>query len=316
MGFWAVKACQGILGTVVTLRTLKAGGTVSNGRPPATALNKKPKRTWSTARSPFSPLLSLLLVAMLASSLGSGCDRGPMVGDDLEEAKTASQHHNWTLAERLLERYLRIQQDPDKRWEAWQRLLEVTTSASTDYRTGLDYLEAMLQEFYEDESRTKIILQRMGELNETLRRYSRAADVWSTYIELGDLTDDEAVQGHRRLAQIHFRERQFDAGEDVLQSCLALGVADKGRALCVYDLADMNMARERWKDATDLALQVMDMDVEEKVKGITAFLLGDALEQQKNFAEALQYFEAAQGYYPNQLVVDNRIAYLKQKLKK
>lgn len=239
-----------------------------------------------------------------------------MVGDDLEEAKFAIQQHNWTLAERLLERYLRTQQDLDKRWDAWQRLLEVTTSAGTDYRTALDYLEAMLMEYYEDEPRTKIILLRMGELNESLRRYSRAADVWSTFIGLGGLTDEEAVQGHRRLAQIHFRGRFFDAGEDVLQSCLALDVPDKGRAMCLYDLADMNMARERWKDATDLALQIMDMDVDEKAKGITAFLLGDALEQQKNFVEALQYFEAAQGQYPNERVVENRIAYLKQKLKK
>lgn len=267
-------------------------------------------------KSAFSFLLSLLLLAMLISSQLIGCERSPMVGDDLEEAKVAIQQHNWTLAERLLERYLRMQQDLDKRWDAWQRLLEVTTSAGTDYRTALDYLEAMLMEYYEDEPRTKIILMRMGELNESLRRYSRAADVWSTFIGLSGLSDEEAVQGHRRLAQIHFRGRLFESGEDVLQSCLALDVPDKGRAMCLYDLADMNMARERWKEATDLALQVMDMDVDEKVKGITAFLLGDALEQQKNFTEALQYFEAAQGHYPNERVVENRIAYLKQKLKK
>lgn len=267
-------------------------------------------------RGPMRPLCCMLLLAALCLGLLTACERSPVLGDDLDEARAAIQEHNWTLAERLLERYLRSQQDMDKRWEAWQRLLEVTTSAGTDYRTALDYLEAMLQEFYEDEARTRMILQRMGELNETLRRYSRAADVWSTYIGLGGLTGEEAVQGHRRLAQIHFRSRHFEAGEDVLQGCLALDVPDKERALCLYDLADMNVARERWKEAADLGLQVMDMDVSDKVKGMTAFLLGDALEQQKNYAEALQYFETARPHYPNDRVVDNRIAFLKQKLKK
>ena len=255
---------------------------------------------------------------MLALALSplTACEKSPLVGDDLEEAKVAILAHNWTLAERLLERYLRMEQGLDKRWEAWQRLLEVTTSAGKDYRTALDYLEAMLQEFYEDEARTKSILLRMGELNESLRRYDRAADVWSTYIGLSGLTPEEAVSAHRRLAQIHIRNRRFEAGEDVLQGCLALVAPDTERALCIYDLADSQMARERWKDASDLALQIMDMEADAKTKGLAAFLLGDALEQQNVLGDALNYFEAARGSYPNERVVENRIAFLKKKLKK
>ena len=261
-------------------------------------------------------LLAVVLSTGSLTGFLSGCERVPLVGDDLDEARLAIQEHNWTLAERLLERYLRSQQDLDKRWEAWQRLLDVTTSAGTGSRTALDYLEAMLLEFYEDEVRTKLILQRMGELNEGLRRYDRAADAWSTYIGLGVLTEEEAVTGHRRLAQIHFRARRFELGEDILQGCLALDAVSSGQALCLYDLADMNLARERWKEAADLGVQIMDMDVDDKLKGMTAFLLGDALEQQNNLAEALNYFEASRSHYPNDRVVDNRIAYLKQKLKK
>lgn len=144
---------------------------------------------WATA--------ALLGIILGLSVLGGGCDRLPVVGDDLEEARTAIQARNWTLAERLLERYLRTQQDANKRWEAWQRLLEVAGSAGVDARTHLDYLEAMLMEYGEDASRSKQVLFRMGEMNENMRRFDRAADVWSTYIDLDSLTDAELVDGHR-----------------------------------------------------------------------------------------------------------------------
>lgn len=262
---------------------------------------------------PAAVLLGLMLSSV---ALGPGCDRLPVVGNDLDEARAAIQARNWTLAERLLERYLRTQQDADLRWEAWQRLLEVAGSAGADMRTALDFLEAMLMEYSGDEARAKQILQRMGELNENMRRYDRAAEVWSTYIDLGGLTDAEMVKGHRSLAQIHARAGRFETAEDVLQNCLAASTADAGKAQCLYDLADMHASLEHWKEASDLALQIMDMEVDEKLKALAAFLLGDAFEQQKKPEEALVFFEHARANYPNEMVVDNRISHLKKRLKK
>ncbi|MDE7064304.1 MAG: hypothetical protein K2O70_02390, partial [Desulfovibrionaceae bacterium] len=82
--------------------------------------------------SRFGTLPAALLLAALLSVWG--CDRAPLVADDLEEARVAAQERNWTLAERLLQRYLRSEQEPDKRWEAWRRLLEVTRGAGPDPR--------------------------------------------------------------------------------------------------------------------------------------------------------------------------------------
>ena len=265
----------------------------------------------------FSRLEKLPAALLLAVFLSAcGCDRAPWVADDLEEARVAAQERNWTLAERLLQRYLRSQQEPDKRWDAWQRLLEVTRGAGPDPRASLDYLEAMLMEFAEDDARAKIVLRRMGELNETLRRYDKAADAWSTYIELAGLDAGEAVEAHRRLARLHFRARRFDAGEDVLQSCLALPFPDADTARCLYDLADMHAAREQWEEVSGLALQILDLKTDDELRGQASFLLADALEQRNKLPEALRYFEAARNAYPNEMVVDNRIAYLKKKLKK
>ncbi|MEG2171843.1 MAG: tetratricopeptide repeat protein [Desulfovibrionaceae bacterium] len=257
----------------------------------------------------YGVIICLCLVGVAA------CDNS-LVVDDLAEARAAIINRNWTLAERLIERYLRVQEDPDQRWVAWQCLIEATNGASQEPRVTLEYLEAMLQEYADDDSRAKFILQRMGVLNEALRRNDRAADAWSTYINLEGLSPEEATEAHRHLANIHFKARRYEVAENVLYGCLALEVPAPQHAQCMYDLADMSVARERWEEASTFASQVLEIDTDTKMKGLTMFLLAEALEQQNKFAEALRYFEAARPLYPNEMVVDNRIAFLKKKLKK
>lgn len=260
-----------------------------------------------------SIIYSIALCTCVA--LSAGCQNS-LVVDDLEEARTAIINHNWTLAERLIERYLRVQDDADKRWEAWQSLIEATNGASQEPRVTLEYLEVMLQEYADDDRRAKIMLHRMGVLNEFLRRHDKAADAWSTYITLDGLTPEEATEGHRRLANIHFKGRRYEVAENVLYSCLSLEMPAPLHAQCMYDLADMSVAREQWEEASTFAMQVLEIDTDTKMKGLTMFLLAEALEQQSKFAEALSYFEAARPLYPNEMVVDNRIAFLKKKLSK
>jgi predicted negative regulator of RcsB-dependent stress response len=75
------------------------------------------------------------------------------------------------------------------------------------------------------------------------------------------------------------------------------------------------MARDELDDAQAQAIQVLSMQVEDQLRGLAGFLLADVLEQQGLRAEALDRFESVRGLYPNDMVIDNRIAYLKKKLK-
>lgn len=258
----------------------------------------------------------LWLISLLAiSALCCACERVSFA-DDFETAREAVAQRNWPSAERLLERFLREEQNLDKRWEAWQLLLTVINSTGVEARASLEYLEAMLEEFADNDARTKVILERMGQINEALRRYERAADVWSAYTGLGDLTPEETVDGYRRLAAVQFSLRRFESGEDALQQCLALPMSDQEKLLCMYDLADHNMARERREETADLCRQILDSQPEKELRGLAAYLLADALEQLGRAAEALKQFESARDDYPNPSVIDNRIAFLRKKQKK
>lgn len=248
-----------------------------------------------------------------------GCDGPALKGDDLSQAREAVSQRQWSLAERLLERYLRESQDSqdaDSRWEAWQQLLVVVNAAGQEPRASLEYLETMQEEYLDDDARSALILKRMAEVYEGLHRYGRAVDMWSAYIGLGGLSPQQVLEGHRRLAAMQFSLRLFDAGEDTLQQCLALPLPDHDKIMCMYDLADQNMARERWQEVSGLSQQILDSDPDQNVRGLAGYLLADALEQLGKNGEALKQFELARDAYPNPSVIDNRIAHLRKKLKK
>lgn len=259
---------------------------------------------------------ALLCLCLCAVCLLGGCSDNSLMGDDLTAARAAVTRRDWPLAERLLERYLRETQDPDQRWEAWQQLLAVLGASGPEGRASLEYLDTMLEEFSDDDARSAVILKRLGELNEALRRHVRAVEVWTAYIGLGGLTPEQSVEGYRRLAAMQFNLRRFEAGEETLRECLALPLPDHDKIMCMYDLADQNMARERWQEVADLSQQILDSDPDKELRGLTGYLLADALEQLGRVAEALKQFELARDEYPNPSVIDNRIAYLRKKLKK
>ena len=245
---------------------------------------------------------------------GAACDRVPLNMNDLDEAKAAISQRDWPRAERLLERHLRTEENPQQRWEAWMRLVDIYSRINLDQAGALGQLETMLQEFTRDAAKKKLILARLGELHESLGHSGQAVAAWARYAELDNLTDQEAASVQRKLGNLHFRQRRFDLAEDALQTCQALPVEEAFRAWCLYDLALANIARDELDDARDQAIQVLSMKVDDQLRGLAGFLLADVFEQQGLRADALNRFESVRGLYPNEMVIDNRIAYLKKKL--
>jgi tetratricopeptide (TPR) repeat protein len=253
--------------------------------------------------------------ACTALMLCAACDTAPLSENDLDAARAAGQRHDWPQAERLLERYLHGEESPERRWEAWMALVDIRNRIYPDQGGALGYLETMLQEFSHDVEKKKIVLTSLGKLHETLGHTAQALAVWMRLAELDNLTDREAADAQRRIGNLHFQQRRFDLAEEALQTCRALPVDESLRAWCLYDLALANTARDELGEAREQATRVLGMQVDDQLRGLAGFLLADVLEQLGLRAEALSRFESVRSLYPNEMVVDNRIAYLKKRLK-
>ena len=254
------------------------------------------------------------MLALLLSLVGCRFDNFLMV-DDLEAARNAYVARNLPLTERLLERYLRAEKDPEKRWEAWNLLLQALNAQGAEPRASLECLQAMHAEYEAEEGRLDFILSQMGKYNAMLRHYAEAAIAWSAWLELGEVNNMDKVEGYRQLAAMQFGQRHFEAGEETLQQCLGLPLPDHDKIMCLLDLANENMARERWQEVADLCQQIEDSEPDKTVSGLAGFLRGDALEQMGKEEEALSLFEKYRDSYPNPAVMDNRIEYLRKNLK-
>ncbi|MEG1609750.1 MAG: hypothetical protein RR317_01030, partial [Bilophila sp.] len=231
------------------------------------------------------------VVLCLACALVA-CERVPF-GDDLKDARKAMAQRDWASAEKYLERYLRTEEDPKHRWAAWKELLDVADQGNLGPDWVVDYLETMLVEFGDHPNRARVILRRLGDANETARRYERAARYFTLLLLEPGLPLEESVAIHRRLAALNTHLRRFDVAEEVLQSCLALPVGENLQAQCLFDLADTAAAREHLDEGERLALQVLEMHTASaELRGRAGFIVADIQEQRGQLSAAQKTFES------------------------
>lgn len=300
-----------VAGFRATLAAPSRGKGPGEGAVPVQACGARPRagggRT-GLARS-FLPVMVCAVLILFALA---GC-KSETPPDEMADARKAVAERRYSEAEKLLERYLRENHEGTERWEAWQRLVQITLDVRGDDKASMELLEAMYLEFGMDGDKAREVLLLLGGLLEASRRWERAADVWRKLMEVPDLTDDENARAHLHLARIHARRREFGIAEDVLRQCLELKAAETLRAQCLYDLADVQISTEHFARGADLARQVLGMPgADKELKALAGFLLGDALEQQGKTAEALAMFESVRATYPNEMVVDARIRLLRK----
>ncbi len=275
----------------------------------------------------------LLIAALVCCQLG-GCDTAqlklevkslvsrfvravaePLVSD-LDEARMAMSDREWNRAEKHLERFLREAQDPEERWEAWQKLIEATERGGQDKRWINDYLETMLMEFRDNPERQRTILRFMAENQEAARDYNRAIASWTQLVSLPGLPDQDKLEIYTRLAHMQMRNRQLQGAEGTLHECLSLSLPDTRKVECYYDMAELSVLRDELDEGAATLGQILEMhDIPTGLQARTVFLLADILQQQQKNQEALQLFESVRDSYPNYLAVEARIAFLKKRLK-
>lgn len=258
------------------------------------------------------PAIKYLCSVAFFLALFVGCERSVFFEDDLSLARRAYLERKLSMAERLAERYLRSEKDPEKRWEAWELMLKAINADVSEPRASLEWLEAMRLEYENDDEKMAAILSQIGKYNGDLKNYARSAEAWNAYLELGELMNEAKVEGFRNLAAMQIGQRHFEAAEETLRQCMGLPFPEHEKIYCTLDLADLNMARERWREVDDLCQQILDAEPNPETLGIASYLRGDALEQLGRKDEAIRQFEAALDTYPNKLVIENRLKHLQK----
>lgn len=253
---------------------------------------------------------------VLLFSLVSACTPQIREQNDLSAAREAAAEQDWGQAARLAQRYLRDENDPAKRWQAWN--LMVTASRHMgELRWTVDDLETMLLEFGDNDAYTSAVLRQMAEAYEGLRQWDKAAAVWLHLLDVEEFSDDEAAKIYRRMGIFFLRGQDYGMAEDMLEMCADQSGDSAVLQDCYFYLAQAYSGDQK----PDLALaqlsQLLAMnEATESLKGQALFWRGDILEQQSKVAEAKQAFTDALPLHPNPIAVQKRLDYLEKTSKK
>lgn len=257
-------------------------------------------------------LLPCLILAVALCLLGA-CERPAFETDDLAAAREAADQRDWTQVARLLQRYLREENNPEKRWTAWNLLVSASQHMGED-AWALDYLESMLQEYGDDGVHTAAILQRLGAGYEKIRQWDKASETWLRLLDVAELAPNEAALLYRRMGLYHQQAQNFALAEDMFEMCAEQAATPALLGECRYLLADAYATDGRLEEALrhiDDALAITGVTPE--VRGRALLLRGDICEQRDRRDEAARAFAEALPLHPNPAVVQSRIDYLKTK---
>lgn len=253
------------------------------------------------------------LVLLAALSLLCACERPVFPMDDLAAAQEAADQRDWPQVARLLQRYLREENDPEKRWTAWN-LLVTASDRMGENAWAIDYLETMLQEYGNNGMHAAAVLRQLGDSYEKTRQWDKASKAWLQLLDVAELAPNQAALIYRRMGLFQQQAQNFALAEDMFDMCVDQGATPALLGECQYYLADTYATDGHIDEALEhvaAALAVPDAPAE--VRGRAYLLQGDLFEQQGKRDEAAQAFAAALSLHPNPSVVQTRIDHLKKK---
>ena len=270
--------------------------------------------SWRRSLPIFRKVLFSFLLFAAVFLLGGCLDKKQEVADDLADARRAMMSRNFLEAEKYYERYLRRSPEGTARWEVWNSLVELALSVRNDRKAATELLEAMLIEYEAEVGKRRTISMRLAELYRLSRKYDRAVFLWSSVAEDKLADDIQRAQACRNLSHVYLRRLEFELSKQSLGYCLELNVPNTVRAECLYDLAQTFVGMEELDNAvTQLRVVLSLSGIAESTRTLSVFMLADALDQQGKNDEALQLFNSIGTTYPNQRVVEKRIAFLEKK---
>ncbi len=252
-----------------------------------------------------------LFISLISIFLFDGIEKE----NEFSKCEKAFYSDAWISAERLLTQYLRKEVNAEKSWQAWLMLLRLSQHVNMSDEILMTYLNDMLSDFSNDEHKRKFILSQIAYTQERMSDFEGVIVTWEKYAALDNLSPEEFLLAYKQLIRHYFRLGMFEEVEIALTDCTVLPIAEKYKAYCIYNLADLKAGQDQLEESADLLETLLEIDLDEYSKSQAAFLYADILEQEKKYKDALKYFMQAEENYGNKEVVLLRITALKKKLK-
>lgn len=238
------------------------------------------------------------------------CNSG--LGDSLlAQADQEFSRGNYLKAETLYEQYIQANPQGKARWEAWQRLVRISTTVTHNYSKAAELLEAMQLEYAEDKERTARLSWRLAEVYTTLHNWEKASETWQDLLDEPGLDPASIPDVHWNLGKIYQYQGRYGMAKDAMLACMDKSTAADPHARCMYELAQaysLLKNRDQAKSWLEKLLALENVDPEQHA--LAAYLLAEQAEADGNKDRARELLESIRTTYPNPKVVETRLKQL------
>ena len=263
---------------------------------PDTGSVRRPFLPWRTAL----PLLALLLGLTCAAC-------GTNFSDNLSEADTAYAEGNYYQAQRLYENYLQVKPQGKKRWEAWNKLLDIAVLLENDLPKAAQLLEAMLLEFAESPERESRLRLRLARTYTELAQWDKALEAWQAVLSDEDRPMAE-WEVHWNMGKVYQFQGKYAQARQSMSHCREMAATGADKARCSYDLALANSFLGQRDQARQWLEKVMaEPGASAELKALSGYQLAEILEMDGHKDEARKVLESIKDTYPNPKAVELRL---------
>lgn len=263
----------------------------------------------------FAPLIrgvSFLLLFSLAGCFGDSS--ASRADEELEQARKAYIERRYLEAERLYERYIKLRDTGEKRWEVWNKLVEIVANVRGDTTTAGELLETMLLEYGNEPEKARDILKRIGTLYQQKRQWNKAVSAWQRLVNITDIPPEEFAFAQQQLGKAYLARSEYDLAIDSFQECVAVYPMERNGEECLYNLAQTQAMLESFSTAEEVLDTLLSREsLAPDKRSLAILLLADIKEQREDYAAARDLLESILTTYPNPQVIRTRLRYLRNK---
>ncbi|MCT4535049.1 tetratricopeptide repeat protein [Halodesulfovibrio sp.] len=255
-------------------------------------------------------VLSLFVMVLIFIS---GCTQ-PEIEDEFSKARKAFINKQYSEAERSYQRYLRDNEFGAKRWDAWNRLVEITATVRGNKTKAAELLEAMLLEYSPEPARYRQILVIKGNMFMESGMWAQAIGVWSRLLTAPDVMVEEEALAYSSLGKAYLMRGEYALAVDAFKDCRQLNLDDpEHMQRCIYELAQAYTYLASYIEAEQTLHALLQYNsVESSLAARAKLLLADIYEQQDQPAKAIAMLKEILNTYPNPKVVEFRLKNLQK----
>lgn len=255
-------------------------------------------------------VLSLFVMVLI---LVSGCTQ-PEVEDEFSKARKAFINKHYSEAEHSYQRYLQDNEFGAKRWDAWNRLVEITATVRGNKNRAAELLEAMLLEYSPEPVRYRQVLVIKGNMLMENGMWAQAIDVWSRLLTAPDVMMEEEAVAYSSLGKAYLMRGEYALAVDAFKDCRQLKLNDPEQMQrCIYELAQAYTYLANYVEAEQNLHALLQYElVETSLAARAKLLLADIYEQQDQPTKAIAMLKEILNTYPNPKVVEFRLKNLQK----